>query len=62
MWVLINKNCVILTINNVDDPLPFFSETGREYVRYKSKKGNNITHVVHVLKPDVEHNSKIVSS
>ncbi len=51
----ISKPCDLLTINNVDYPLPFFSETGREYVRYKSKKGNNITDVVHVLKPDVEH-------
>lgn len=51
----IAKPCDILTINNVDYPLPFFTEIGREYIKYKSKKGNNTTDVVHILKPDIEH-------
>ena len=51
----IAKPCNILTINNVDYPLPFFSELEREYVKYTSKKDHKITDVVHVLKPDIEH-------
>ncbi len=50
----IAKPCNILTINNVDYPLPFFAEVKREYVEYKSKNNNSIRDVVHVLMPDVE--------
>lgn len=59
----IAKPCHILTINNVDYPLPFFTEleAQRDYVKYKSKNSNDITDVVHVLKPDVEHTKECFS-
>jgi predicted nucleic acid-binding protein len=51
----IAKPCCILTIDNMDYPLPFFMEVAREHVSYASKKGNEVTDVAHILKPDIDN-------
>jgi predicted nucleic acid-binding protein len=48
----IAKPSEVLTIDNMDYPTPFFVEKNREYIKYKTKRRDNITDVVHILKPD----------
>lgn len=51
----IAKPCDVLTIDNNDYPTPFFAEVSRKRVSYESKRGNQMTDVVCVLRPDVDN-------
>ncbi|MEO8785346.1 MAG: hypothetical protein ABI221_03550 [Candidatus Saccharimonadales bacterium] len=51
----IAKPCAVLTIDNMDYPAPFFMESEREHIRYKTKRRDNITDVVHILTADISY-------
>lgn len=53
--VAIAAPCDVLTIDNNDYPTPFFAEVARKRVSYESKRGNKMTDVVCVLRPDIKN-------
>lgn len=49
------KRCPLITMDNLDYPIPFFQEIDRQRVEYTSAKGRPVIDTLYVLAPDMQN-------